>query len=899
MSNPLALGAGLPRGAVFHRCALQVNPHDYAGRFRGQKTAGTARTHAQAIVEKAVEMEVTVLGITHHNDVSGVSAFREAAEGTGITVFPGFELSSSEGVHTLCLYAPETTEGQLERFLGKFGIDNTEPSSDLSSETFDSILSMVRQQGGVAVAAHITHDNGLLTALSGQARVKGWRSENLLAVQIPGPVADLPTEFRRIVLNKDPEYRRLHPASDVTAVATVNAKDVVAPSDLEEPSASCWIKMSEVSVEGLKQAFLDPSSRVRLNPKEGEREIDEHDAELVTLAWEGGLLDGVTVNLNPNLNVLIGGRGAGKSTVIESLRYVLDVEPIGADAAKAHESIVRNVLCSGTKISLLVRCRRPATREYRIERTVPNPPVVRDHEGELSTLQPDSVLPRLEVYGQHEISELAGSADKLTRLLDRFVVRDPSLTARKKELRSELAKSRRSILEVTAELERIGERLERLPSLEETLERYREAGLEERLRDRSLLVREERVLDSNRERLDPVRETVESLRQQTPIDRLYLSPKALEGLPGEEILSAARDVLRKLNEALEEHVGALEEALSRADEGLGRIQGRWKERKRSADAAYQRILRELQKSSVDGEEFIRLRGEIEGLRPLLERRSLLRRTLKEHLDRRRSLLAEWEDLKARDYRGVDRAARKVGKLLRGRVRVAVKASGDREPLIKLLRQGAGGRLSEAIDAVLTAEGFSLPAFVDACREGGRAVERSYRIPPAQAKRLADVSLEWLMKMEELELPATTALWLNTATLGDPEVWQPLEGLSTGQRATAVLLLLLLGSEAPLIVDQPEDDLDNRFITESVVPKMREEKQMRQFVFSTHNANIPVLGDAEMILGLRAAGESGALKARIEREHMGSIDSRAVRELVEELLEGGKEAFETRRRKYGF
>ena len=112
-----------------------------------------------------------------------------------------------------------------------------------------------------------------------------------------------------------------------------------------------------------------------------------------------------------------------------------------------------------------------------------------------------------------------------------------------------------------------------------------------------------------------------------------------------------------------------------------------------------------------------------------------------------------------------------------------------------------------------------------------------------------------MRIEELELLPTTAIRLNTAPAGVPPSWQGLDELSTGQRATAVLLLLLLESDAPLIVDQPEDDLDNRFITEGVVPRMREEKRRRQFIFSTHNANIPVLGDAELILGLTPSGEA--------------------------------------------
>jgi ABC-type lipoprotein export system ATPase subunit len=165
--------------------------------------------------------------------------------------------------------------------------------------------------------------------------------------------------------------------------------------------------------------------------------------------------------------------------------------------------------------------------------------------------------------------------------------------------------------------------------------------------------------------------------------------------------------------------------------------------------------------------------------------------------------------------------------------------------------------------------------------------------------MAQAAPDVFMKLEELDLPATTKIELNTASEGEPDTWQTLEALSTGQKATAVLLLLLLESEAPLIVDQPEDDLDNRFITDGVVPTMKNEKRKRQFVFSTHNANIPVLGDAELIIGLTTGVQNETVQGRINERHMGSIDIQPVREMVEEILEGGKAAFEMRRQKYGF
>jgi hypothetical protein len=885
-------------GAVFHRCALQVNPHHYGETYRGQADSGDAATHAREIVDKAVELGISVLAIIDHNDVASVPAFRAAADGRGVHVLPGFELSSIEGVHVLCIYPPDTLPDQLRHYLGQCGVTTPGSSSALCDKCFTEMLATVREQGGVTIAAHVTGEKGLFTALQGQARVRAWQCVDLLAIQIPGPVEDLPQEYRPIVENTNPDYRRAHPAEERLALAVVNAKDVVKAADLEDRAATCWIKMSEVSIDGLRQAFLDPGSRIRLNPKQGKLEPEEH-AELVSMAWQGGFLDGATVRLNPNLNVLVGGRGTGKSTIVESIRAVLGLAPIGDEATKGYEGIVRHVLRSGTKITLGVRVHRPAVRAYTIERTLPNPPIVKDERGEVSHLTPRDVLPRIEVYGQHEISELTKSREKLTRLLDRFLESDGAAPQRRSGLRRELEKSRRGILDVRREMAQIAERLGALPGLEETLKRFQDAGLEERLKEQSLLVREEQVLKSIPERLATVRECLEGLKQSVPIDRAFLSAKALQDLPGREILDRLNPVFEVLDRDLAAVATSLEEALARADRGVEEVRAAWNLRRQAVQEAYEKILRDLQKSRVDGEEFIRLRRQIEELRPLRERQQQAQRLEKEHGERRRKLLAEWEDFKAEEFRRLDRAAKRVSRRLQGRVQVEVTAAGDREPLFEVLRKEVGGRLSEAIETLGGVADLSLTRFVEAARTGAGELNKGFGITPAQAERLAKADPEVLLRIEELELPSTTAIRLNTAPQGEPPVWQTLEELSTGQKATAVLLLLLLESDAPLIVDQPEDDLGNRFITEGVVPRMREEKQRRQFVFSTHNANIPVLGDAELIVGLTASGEADGGRARIAAEHVGSIDDRPVRELVEEILEGGKEAFERRRRKYGF
>ena len=883
-----------PVGAVFHRCALQVNPHHYAATFRGQEASGDAQSYAKAIVEKANELGISVLAITDHNSVSGVALFQDAAADYGIVIFPGFELSSSEGIHVLCIYPPDTAEDQLQRFLGEFGILTTIPSSDLSDKSLPEVLAKTREQGGVAIAAHATNENGLLKVLSGQPRINAWRSEDLLAIQIPRSVDDLPQDMQQIVRNKNPDYRRT-PAGRNLGIAVVNAKDIAQPEDLANPSASCSIKMSEIGIEGLRQAFLDPGSRIRL----ASDEQPENHAELLSLSWEGGFLDGAAIHFNQNLNVLVGGRGAGKSTVLESLRYAIGLVPAGDEARQAHSGIVNQVLCAGTKIVLHVRSHHPTQQEYQIERTVPNPPIVRGADGTVSNLLPKEILPHVEVYGQHEISELTRSRQKLTRLLDRFVDPNTSFDQRKTDLRRSLERSRRSIVEVQAEFQEVEERLAALPGLEETLERFKDAGLEDRLREQSLLVKEERLLNSIPERLGAFRESLSLLHQELPIDRVFLSEKELENLPGKEILAAADAVLERLSTGLEQAARQFEVALQHADQEISEVRIRWDQRKNEVQANYQRILRELKKSAVDGEEFIRLRREIEGLRPLRQHQSLLHHSDRELLSQRHALLAEWEDVKAEEFRVLDKAAKKVSNRLRQQVEAKVTAAGDREPLFNLLRSKIGGQLSSTIQKLEASKELSLAEFAGACRQGAEELRTKYGLTPGQARNIAEAKPEVFMQIEELHLPPTTAIRLNAAPPGESPQWQALEELSTGQKATAVLLLLLLEADAPLIVDQPEDDLDNRFITESIVPKMREEKRRRQFIFSTHNANIPVLGDAEMIIGLAASGEAGGGRARIAPEHVGAIDALPVRELIEEVLEGGKDAFERRRRKYGF
>ena len=877
-----------PAGARFHKCALQVNPFQYVIDNAKKTAFADEASYNAAMVAALLAEGVEVIAVTDHYRVKTSVSLWKAAVSAGIVVLPGFEAVTKDGVHFLCLFDPSKGADAIERAIGACGVhgDGSGAVGELDSL---ELLVKGKDWGAVFVAAHVVAAGGLLGTLKGASRAAVWRSELLMACSLPGPVSAAPDAHRNILRNRDPAHKRTRP------VAVINAQDVSAPEAVSNAGSSCWIKVSEITVQGLRQAFLDPESRVRL----GSDAVPDPHTEFLAVAWEGGFLDGVGFRFNENLNALIGGRGSGKSTVVESVRYALGLEPLGADAKKAHQGIVRGVLRDGSKVSVLIRSHTPAPQDYLIERTVPNAPVVRSRDGTVLGISPGDVAPHTEVYGQHEIAELARSPEKLTLLLGRFMTPDHAASRRKSELKTKLSRSRAQVLERGRRVEDARAKLSRLPVLEERLRRYTEAGVEARLKDRSRLVTEERILSSASNALAPFREIPDSIRESLPIDRSFLAETKLQDLQGKEFLRELDPVLVALEKDLRASAEAIEALLQRADDGIAAVRARWDVRRKAVQDAFDKVLRELHATRIDAKDFLEILKDIEELVPVRDGLPALETEFTDAQANRRALLVDWEDAKTAEFRELDRAAGRVSRQLDGRVRVRVSYAGDREPLFDLLRTDVGGRLSETVDLIKAVPQLSVTALTQAWRVGSGELVKIYGIPVAQAERLAVAPLDAVMKVEELELPPTTEIELNLSSDAANPSWQRLDDLSTGQKATAVLLLLLLESEAPLVVDQPEDDLDNRFITDGVVPKMREEKRRRQFVFATHNANIPVLGDAELIVGLEASGEAGRGRGRVDMANIGSIDNTSVRELTEELLEGGRVAFEMRRMKYGF
>lgn len=888
MSDALTEAMNQPNGARFFKVALQVNPFSYQRHGRGSGYDDEDAYNA-AMVVACHENDVEVIGVTDHHRVDTAASLIAAARESGIHALPGFEACTSEGVHFLCLFDESESLDDVKLRLGEFGIRSTSNPDQLGNFNAAALLDMCHKRwDALCVAAHACADSGLLTTLSGQSCIDVWKHQGLLACGLPSAAKDAPADKVRIVLNKEKAYKRDFP------VAVLNCSDVSCPDDFSKSSASCWVKMTDVSIEGLRDACRDPQSRVRLASDPAP--VDH--SEIVAIAWEGGFLDGLRLHLSDNLNALIGGRGTGKSTIIESIRYALDLEPLGDEARIQHEGCVKKVIGPGTTVSLVIRTYTPSRGEYVVERTVHGRPTVKNSTDEMVEVTPIDLLPGTELYGQHEISELARDGTLLTELLDRYVPQDDSSEDEADEIRKSLRHTREAIIRLIDDIDELEDQVASLPKQEEKLKQYKKLGLDQKLRDRTDLDTEKSHLKEADEVVQAIRDDLAAWREDFPLDTASLSDDAAQKLPASAELKAAQVVLDELSKAVANALDAIEEASEVADKGLGGVRADWDTRREAVEAEYKRLLRELKKQQIDGDEFRRLSERVRELKAMKRRLKARRQELKEAKTARNTTVTAWEKHKAEKYRELAKTAKSVSKKLKGIVQVEVIADGDITVLDDHIRT-LPGRKQELINSMYEAEGLQLQELAKTAREGAEALQDRYGMPLRQAKDFSEVSEGFLLELEELAFTPTTEVYLNVADSGEAEIWKSLNDLSTGQKATAVLMMLLLDSSGPLIIDQPEDDLDNRFIARDIIDRMRQQKRKRQFVFSTHNANIPVLGDAELIVGLEAAGDADEEgNASIEPFHRGSIDAPAIKKLVKDVLEGGDRAFRLRKQRYG-
>jgi len=446
----------------------------------------------------------------------------------------------------------------------------------------------------------------------------------------------------------------------------------------------------------------------------------------------------------------------------------------------------------------------------------------------------------------------------------------------------------------------------------ERMERHQAAAQLERKkqadREKTLLGQAEQAVDEALERVRSWRTSWEPLSEYLPADI------GREELPHTTLLEAQAELLTRMDQesgqALEALIVRIQDIWS---EGAAE-RAAWEKDYAEVEQAYQQLLDTLGQD-FSAERYFALQTKLQNLEKIEKEIEKRQEHLQEMQDERQQKLRRLRRLwRLRQFRLRRSKAAELTAQLQDTVRVAVTFEGNREAYAAYLKElFAGRRITQTvIERLVKARLPTLPGRSERARlyanpmhlaqaircerhrpsDEESVLAQVYDISAAYRDRLASIEDEVLYKLEIYRIPDRPEISLkvgNEYRPLKPPAGQP--GLSTGQKCTVILSLILVERHAPLIIDQPEDDLDNEFVYREVVQTLRREKERRQFIVATHNANIPVAGDAELIIALQADEDHGWI------EHLGSIDDPNMRKPVEDILEGGKEAFEVRQRKY--
>ncbi len=826
-----------------------------------------------------------------------------AARSRGITVLPGAELSvrsgGGKGLHLLLICSSSVTSDEIidairyehhgggaMLFQGRGQHDDVNLRQPLSV----TVASLRARLNCVVLAPHARDGNGLLREVGPEQSAELVR-------------AGLVDGFDQCEdADKSLQGTGLFTSEDLSRVACTLSSDPKDFSHIGRQSTSdgrrrmTWLKLSRVDAPAIRLALHDPQSRVLTREPEA-----PHHARLRSVEVEGGFLSGLTINFSDDLTCLIGGRGAGKSAVLETIRYGLDV---GAYVDRDERlALVRYALGSGGVVRLVVERAGPQPHRYEVTRVLDQQPRVRDLVSETEV----EIAP-IDVFGdappvillQREIQAVSRDGSFRRRLLDEIVGEEARAADRAvAQLLERLRANSRQLDEVERRLGERDEREAQLRRIDADIDYYQQQGVAEKLTRQSRLGSDGARVERARGSAEVAQE---ALREALHVSQESLTDVARALAAGESDDAAALHALVPEVERVAAQVERLLEEATQAVDGLqvrfAALADSWPDRLRALDEDLRHVQEQLRTSRLDPDTYLDVVRQRTVLQPLVAELARQEAVQADLLVTRRQLGSELQEARRRAF-GLRRAAAlAVSSQMAARLLVSVEYLGERsdfrERLGTLLK--GSGVSGAAIDTLAAAEGTDGIELASAVRRGAPALVERFQLSVVNADRVIAWLTSDLERLRAVEVLAPQDS-IRVALVVDG-VAKPLAELSGGQRATAVLLLLFAQGQRPLLLDQPEDDLDNRFIYDDVVALIRAEKgvadvaRRRQIIAATHNANIPVNGDAELVVSLEEVNRRVSVRAR------SSIDDGDVRQEIRTVLEGGEEAFRRRAEKYG-
>lgn len=882
---------GQSNGAQFRRADLHIHSYGPGGSY----DVGDTTMTPQAIVDRAVEENLQVIAIADHNAIGNIRpAIAHAAE-KPILVVPAVELSTLQG--HLLIYCP--TVEKMEGFYGKLTISADKKSC---SHTVAQCLAFAAIYDGFGICAHIELESGLEGAHPKFDAFKQeiFNAKNLLALEIAKSTNA--EWFTHADSNPDRKNcaalrcKHLQLEDDVQ-LPKVMSSDAHTLEALGKNAAGnrrlTRIKMETLTFDALRIALMDGAARVRL-----EDLIPEMVPRFIGMKLEGGFLRDQVIHFSPNLTCIIGGRGAGKSTMLESLR------------ACSGNQVTSSLLDSEVwpdSITLFYQDEVGAT--HALTRSKLNVVENKNPHG--------PTFISLESYGQGETADTIQHCDRdpaiLLSFLDTFVDLQ-ALSERDEELRQELLDNQTTV-------ERLALDLKAIPDIEKAKKIADEQLATLKTQKAKEVVELEQKLATEKqfrtELLTSLDELLGSLKEGLSSEELR---NLVSGIDGEDLAVGKEEFesIRKIVETLTGDFETQAETLIRMVEaGLEEIRAglkAWAAKELVTRTKIEDLRRELEKQQIRLD-MAYIRKVTKDAADYAKRLEDLRKSVPKHktaLDERKALVLERRKLKARIFSTRQGFAILMTKNLAATVldyRVTIKfREGALAPeLENIIKEAMGWRTAQVPRTRLIVENMTPFQLLDAIERGNSAPFEAIVDPKGNRVFSAGDARDVIVKLKEDRLIAAIQRCafedlpeiIVARTVSRPEggviaIVRQFSQLSLGQQQSILLSILLFSkSRAPLIIDQPEDNLDSEFIYKTLVRSLRLIKESRQVIIVTHNANIAVLGDAELIVPLRGASDHSVIRDR------GSIDNGSTKELVCTILEGSKKAFMRRQEVYGY
>lgn len=933
------------KGGHFYRADFQVHtPRDT--QWDGARPALADRERwAITFVAAARERGLDAVAISDHHDFAFFPHIRKAAaeevradgsqvpEAERLVVFPALELTLSVPCQAILILDADFPEDRLGDVLKALHFDPVDPSLDALPQT------TVLQDSGDINDLHAKLDkhnwlrgryillpnvtpSGHKTLLRTSFQAK-YRDMTPTGGYLDGSIAELDKP-------KNAGEKRILEGGDVhwgsKRLALFQTSDARKADFSTLGQHSTWVKWSSPTAEALRQACLAQESRLsQVEPALPNIWISR------VIVSQSKFLGRVDVALNPQYTALIGGRGTGKSTILDYLRWALCDQPASSTAddevadPRVRQRRLIDVTLKPLKAHVEVHCvingithvvRRHA-EDGAVQLKVGEGDFEKVREGAIQSLLP------IQAYSQKQLSSVAIRIDELLRFVTSPIQRDLEEIERKQHEVAGRLRENYGTLQRHRDLSTEIERSElRVRSLGEQAQALRD-GL-------SGLSEADRVILDGKAAHDRARTAQAAWTQHLSGAHSELTEVAsdLEISLGDMARPEAvpADIASEVETSLDASVAALadlkvkvlglasEFAAALADGGAVALPSAALTAKldeydktyaavKTRSSAHEAKLAELAKleeqQKAAGDLAQRQRKERDALGKPVERHQELRKELTEsRRERSATLEAQCEGLSSSSdgmiratlsvSRGFDAALAKFKALVTGSNVRTNKIESFFEELAKESDPAATWELVlQELESLMLLEpdaDVKSEQTPTLSRLGFAVSDQKKVIPKLTPDGWLDLSLTELADFPEFEYRAKEDEYI------------PFDSASAGQQASALLATLLSQGGTPLIIDQPEDDLDSDTVQE-IVTKIWASKSRRQLIFSSHNANLVVNGDADLVLVCAYVNAGDQSAGHIKEQ--GAIDVAAVRDQITAVMEGGEKAFRLRKEKYGF